>query len=140
MRLAKLVEANVAHIAEKVVRIERRQYFTKYGFIPAPDGSFYDIGFGALLEDITATIDTTLNQMLDAGALQNAQGGFLGSGVNIKGGDMKFRLGEWKRVDVTAARLRRTSSRSRRQDRPQCCSASSRCWLRPRRKSLRFRT
>jgi chaperonin GroES len=106
MKLTKLVEANVAHIAEKVVRIERRQYFTKYGFIPAPDGSFYDIGFGALLEDITATIDTTLNQMLDAGALQNAQGGFLGSGVNIKGGDMKFRLGEWKRVDVSGGTLK----------------------------------
>jgi chaperonin GroES len=106
IKLKKLVEANALHLADKVVRIERRQYFTKYGFIPAPDGSFYDIGFGALLEDITATIDTTLNQMLDAGALQNAQGGFLGSGVNIKGGTMPVRLGEWKRVDVTGGTLR----------------------------------
>jgi chaperonin GroES len=106
MKLTKLIEANATQLAEKVVRIERRQYFTKYGFIPAPDGSFYDIGFGALLEDITATIDTTLNQMLDAGALQNAQGGFLGSGVNIKGGEMRVRLGEWKRVDVTGGTLR----------------------------------
>jgi chaperonin GroES len=106
LRLTKLIEANATQLAEKVVRIERRQYFTKYGFIPAPDGSFYDIGFGALLEDITATIDTTLNQMLDAGALQNAQGGFLGSGVNIKGGEMRVRLGEWKRVDVTGGTLR----------------------------------
>jgi chaperonin GroES len=105
LKLSKLDESN-AHLAEKVVRIERRQYFTKYGFIPAPDGSFYDIGFGALLEDITATIDTTLNQMLDAGALQNAQGGFLGSGVNIKGGEMRIRLGEWKRVDVTGGTLK----------------------------------
>jgi chaperonin GroES len=106
IKLTKLIEANAAQLADKVIRIERRQYFTKYGFIPAPDGSFYDIGFGALLEDITATIDTTLNQMLDAGALQNAQGGFVGSGVNIKGGEMKFRLGEWKRVDVTGGNLR----------------------------------
>jgi chaperonin GroES len=106
IKLKKLVEANALHLADKVVRIERRQYFTKYGFIPAPDGSFYDIGFGALLEDITATIDTTLNQMLDAGALQNAQGGFLGSGVNIRGGTMPVRLGEWKRVDVTGGTLR----------------------------------
>jgi chaperonin GroES len=106
LKWTKLEEGGAAHLAEKVVRIERRQYFTKYGFIPAPDGSFYDIGFGALLEDITATIDTTLNQMLDAGALQNAQGGFLGSGVNIKGGDMRVRLGEWKRVDTTGGTLR----------------------------------
>lgn len=89
-----------------VVRIEQKQYFTKYGFIPSPDGSFYDIGFGALLDDITAAIDTTLNQLLDAGALQNAQGGFLGSGVNIRSGDIRIRLGEWKRVDVTGGTLR----------------------------------
>lgn len=89
-----------------VIRIEQKRYFTKYGFIPAPDGSFYDIGFGALLDDITASIDTTLNQLLDAGALQNAQGGFVGSGVNMKSGDLRFKLGEWKRMDVAGGTLR----------------------------------
>ena len=91
---------------ERVVRIDRRRYFTKYGFIPAPDGSFYDLGFGSLLEDISGVIDTTLNQMIDAGALQNAQGGFLGSGVQVRGGNMRFTLGEWKRVDVTGGSLK----------------------------------
>lgn len=90
----------------QVVRIEPKQYFTKYGFIPSPDGAFYDIGFGSLLDDITAGIDTTLNQLLDAGALQNAQGGFIGNGVNMRSGDMRIRLGEWKRVDVTGGNLR----------------------------------
>lgn len=85
---------------QKIVRIERRQYFTKYGFIPAPDGSFYDIGFGALLEDISETVNATINQMLNAGSLQNAGGGFLGSGINTKGGNVTFRLGEWKRLDT----------------------------------------
>jgi chaperonin GroES len=89
-----------------IVRIERNQYFTKYGFIPSPDGAFYDIGFGALLDDLTAAIDGTLNRLLDAGTLQNAQGGFLGAGVNIKGGNMKFAIGEWKRVDTGAGTLR----------------------------------
>jgi chaperonin GroES len=88
-----------------VVRIEQKRYFTKYGFIPSPDGSFYDIGFGALLDDIGTAINTTVNQMLDAGALQNAQGGFIGSGVNMRSGDLKFRLGEWKRVDVSGGTL-----------------------------------
>ena len=90
----------------KIVKIERRNYFTKYGFIPAPDGSFYDIGFGTLLDDISQTIDTTMNQMLDAGALQNAGGGFIGSGINIRGGNFRFQLGEWKRVDSTGGPLR----------------------------------
>jgi chaperonin GroES len=89
-----------------VVKIERRQYFTKYSFIPAPDGSFYDIGFGALLDDLSQTIDTSLNQMIDAGALQNAGGGFIGSGVQVRGGNYRFSLGEWKRVDATGGPLR----------------------------------
>jgi chaperonin GroES len=84
----------------KIVCIERRQYFTKYAFIPAPDGSFYDIGFGWLLEDISEPINTAINQMLDAASLQNAGGGFLGSGINVRGGSMPFRIGEWKRVEV----------------------------------------
>jgi len=75
-------------------------------FVPSPDGSFYYTGFGALLDDITAAIDTTVNQVLDAGALQNAQGGFIGAGVNMRSGDLKFRLGEWKRLDVTGGTLR----------------------------------
>lgn len=90
----------------EVVRIERKLYFTKYGFLPSPDGSFYDIGFGHLLDDITAAIDTTINQLLDAGALQNAQGGFVGSGVDMRSGNLSFRLGEWKRMNVTGGTLR----------------------------------
>lgn len=89
-----------------VIRIEPKRYFTKYGFVPSPDGSFYDIGFGALLDDIGTAINTITNQMLDAGALQNAQGGFVGSGVNMRSGDLRIRLGEWKRVDVTGGTLR----------------------------------
>lgn len=92
--------------SHEVIRIEPKQYFTQYGFLPSPDGAFYYVGFGALLDDITAAIDATINQLLDAGALQNAQGGFVGSGVNIRSGDLKFRLGEWKRVDVTGGSLR----------------------------------
>jgi chaperonin GroES len=83
-----------------IVSIQRRKYFTKYAFIPAPDGSFYDIGFGWLLEDIAEPINTSVNQMLDAGTLQNAGGGFLGSGINIRGGDFRFRIGEYKRVET----------------------------------------
>lgn len=97
-RLSEIEEGGLE--ALRIVRIERRQYFTKYGFIPAPDGSFYDIGFGALLEDLSEPINSAINQMLDAGALQNAGGGFVSSGINTRGGNMVFRLGEWKRLDI----------------------------------------
>ncbi|MBB6424958.1 collagen-like protein [Sphingopyxis sp. JAI128] len=105
-KLSEVFEAGRPDLIERIVRIERRRYFTKYGFIPAPDGSFYDMGFGTLLGDISSVIDTMLNQMIDAGALQNAQGGFVGSGVQVRGGNMRFALGEWKRVDVTGGSLK----------------------------------
>jgi chaperonin GroES len=89
-----------------VVKIERRCWFTRYLFFPSPDGSFYGMGFGKLLDDLSDAINAVINQSLDAGTLQNAQGGFLGSGVNIKGGPLRAIMGEWKRVDVTAGTLR----------------------------------
>jgi chaperonin GroES len=100
-KVVDLTEAMQSQVQpEKIVQIERRKYFTKYSFIPAPDGSFYDIGFGWLLEDISEPMNTAINQMLDAASLQNAGGGFLGSGINVRGGTMPFRIGEWKRVEV----------------------------------------
>lgn len=83
---------------EQVTRIEGREYFTKYGFIPSFDGSFYDIGFGFLLRPMSEAINGAINRMLDAGTLQNMSGGFIGSGMRIKGGDARFRPGEFKRV------------------------------------------
>ena len=94
-------------IVGPIVKIERRQYFTKYGFIPSPDGSFYDIGLGDLTDNITSLIDKLQNQMIDAATLANAQGGFIGSGVNVRGGNFAFRtVGEWKRVDAGGQDLR----------------------------------
>jgi chaperonin GroES len=91
--------------AGEVVCIAPVQYFTKYGFIPAMDGGFYDIGFGQLLDAINDTINTTFNQLMDAGSLQNAGGGFIGGNV-VKGGSVTFRLGEWKRIDASGADLK----------------------------------
>lgn len=104
-KLSDLEQGELQGADYPIVRIERQQYFTKYGFIPSPDGSFYDIGFGTLLDDLTVAIDGTINRLLDAGTLQNAGGGFIGAGVNIKSGNLKFAIGEWKRVDAGNGRL-----------------------------------
>lgn len=87
----------------QVARIARRATFTKYGFIPSPDGSFYDIGFGTLTDSLSAAINTLINQLIDAGTLSNMQGGFIGGGTKIKGGNMRFAPGEWKRVEGVSA-------------------------------------
>lgn len=72
------------------------QYYTKYGFIPNPDGSFYDIGFGVLLGPLNESVNTLINQLLDSGHLYNLQAGFLGKGLKLKMGDTQFKPGEWK--------------------------------------------
>lgn len=91
----------------RLIRIQRREYITKYGFIPAPDGTFFDIGFGTLTDALGAAVNTIINQLIDAGTLANMQGGFLAGGTKIRGGNMRFTPGEWKRVDgVTSGALR----------------------------------
>lgn len=90
----------------KVVKITPVGYFTKFSFIPSPDGKFYDIGFAHMLGPINETLNTVINQLLDAGALSNVQGGFIGKGIRGINGRMKFDLGEWKQVEVTGGTLK----------------------------------
>jgi chaperonin GroES len=90
----------------KIIRIVPIQYFTKFGFIPDPGGSFYDLGFGLLLNPLNEAANTVINQLLDAGTLANLGGGFLARGVKIKSGTMTFKPGEWKPVDTAAMDLK----------------------------------
>jgi len=96
----------VSQDGSKIVRIKPFRTFTKYSFIPSPDGAFYDIGFGSLLKPLGDTINTTINQLMDAGTLGNRGGGLIGSGVSMKSGVLTFKPGEWKRVEVTGQTLR----------------------------------
>lgn len=85
----------------EIIHIKPIEYYTKYGFVPNPEGGFYDLGFGRLLGPINKSVDTLLNQLLDAGSLSNLQAGFIGKGLRIKMGESKFNPGEWKAVNVT---------------------------------------
>ena len=90
-----------------LVRIEPIQYYTKFGFIPNPDGGFYDVGFGLLLGPLNESVNTLINQLIDAGTLSNLQGGFLGKGLKLKMGESRWQPGEWKPVNSTADDLRK---------------------------------
>lgn len=92
---------------KEVVDIRPIHYFTKFTFIPSPDGGIYDLGFGVLLGHLNESINTILNQLVDAGTLSNTAGGFLGRGVKFRSGDNSFRPFEWKRVDSTGDDLRK---------------------------------
>lgn len=90
-----------------VTLIEPTQYFTKYSFIPSPDGGFYDLGFGALLGPLNESVNSIVNQLIDAGTMSNTAGGFIGRGVKIKAGTNEFQPFEWKPVDSTGDDLRK---------------------------------
>lgn len=91
----------------KIVRIEPTQYYTKYSFVPNPDGSFYDIGFGVLLGPINEAVNTLINQLVDNGTLNNLSSGFIGKGLRLKAGQEKFVPGEWKPVNAVAEDLKK---------------------------------
>jgi len=92
----------------QIVRIEPVHYFTRFLLMPSPDGSFYGMGFGSLLHSINASVNTLLNQLLDAGTINNRQSGFLGAGLRLgKGASLKLRSDEWKPVPATGDDLRK---------------------------------
>lgn len=90
----------------EIAKIEPVHYFTKFGFIPDPDGGFYDIGLGILLNPLNESINTTLNQLLDAGHLANTGGGFIGRGLRMRRGEVRFRPGEYKQIDSPGENIR----------------------------------
>ena len=90
-----------------ILRINPETYFTKFPFIPSPDGGFYDLGFGVLLGPLNQSIDTILNQLIDCGTMANTAGGFLSRGIKLRGGNMNFAPLEWKHVDTTGDDLRK---------------------------------
>lgn len=106
--VARFTEDRVRIVKGKVARIEPIQIFTKYPFIPSPDNGFYDLGFSALLGPVNHSIDTILNQLIDAGSLACAGGGFLGRGFKGRKGEMRFKLGEWKTTESTGDDLRKS--------------------------------
>lgn len=90
----------------RIRRIEAISYYTKFSFIPSPDSAIYDIGFGTLLHPLNAAVNTSLNQMFDAAHLANAGGGFVGSGMSLNTGSVRFQVGEYKVVNTPGATLR----------------------------------
>lgn len=92
--------------ATRIVRIAKQDYFVQYPFIPDPGGGFYGIGFYRLLKSLNEAINTALNQMFDAGTLQTAGGGFIGSGVRFKTSELRMKPGVYKTVDAPGGKIR----------------------------------
>lgn len=113
------IQARIAQLAQQIEQLQASdqaepqvlqivplECYTKYGFIPSPDGGFYDLGLGALLGPLNDSVNTLINQLIDSGTMQNGSTGFIGKGARIQGGDVKFKPFEWKRVNVAGQALR----------------------------------
>lgn len=105
--VARFLKENVTYTKDGVhiQSIKAEHFFTKFPFIPSPDGGFYDMGFGLLLGSLNHAIDTAINQMVDQGTMYSTSGGFLSRGVRVRGGDYTFRPNEFKRTDTSAEEL-----------------------------------
>jgi chaperonin GroES len=88
-----------------IVRIDPVTYFTKYVFLPSPDGGFYGLGLGSLLGPVNAAVDTGINQLIDAASLANRSGGVLGRGVKLRSGNLE--LDKWTPVDSNGDDIRK---------------------------------
>ncbi len=91
----------------KVIRIDPIQYYTKFPFIPNPDGGFYDIGFGHLLGPMNEAVNSLINQLIDSGTLNNLSSGFIGKGLRLRMGETRLQPGEWRAVNSTGDDLKK---------------------------------
>jgi chaperonin GroES len=81
---------------KKIAKIEPIQYFVRYIFMPAYDRNIYGYGFGQLLLHPNQTLNSLINQLVDAGTLNNTVNGIATPGIGPPSGILKFAPGEMK--------------------------------------------
>jgi chaperonin GroES len=104
-------EQDIVYNNKKISKINGKRHYTKFSFMPSPDGSIYDWGFGSMLGPINHVVNTNINQLIDAGTQSNCQGGFLGNGINLGrgrgGGPVRLKINEWLPVPHSGDDLRK---------------------------------
>lgn len=89
----------------KIYKITPDDYFVEYPFMQSPDGSMYALGIGELLLSINQAVDTSINQLLDAGTLNNTGGGWISKSIRLQQGQNISSPGEWKTVNSFTGKL-----------------------------------
>jgi hypothetical protein len=81
-----------------IYNIERIVDLTCYRCMPSFDGSFFGLGLPFFLKNINASINTSVNQLTDAMNLKIKGGGFVANDLNVRGGGLTLKMGEFKKV------------------------------------------
>lgn len=95
----------VRNTDDKIYKITPDDYFVEYPFMQSPDGSMYALGIGELLLSINQAVDTSINQLLDAGTLNNTGGGWISKSIRLQQGQNVSSPGEWKTVNSFTGKL-----------------------------------
>lgn len=82
-----------------VIRITPIHHYVLYPFLPNPKSCSHPLGWGHVAKHLNETISTAINQMIDAGTLQNAGGGFIGTGLSLHSGNIAFQVGRYVPVN-----------------------------------------
>lgn len=105
-----LEDITIAPDMSKVVRIDRWVPFPAFTFLKDPKGRFYGLGLARLLDSITNAVDTSVNQLIDAGNAEVAGGGFIGGQLRLQGsgqsGAIYKQPGEYQTVSMNGADIR----------------------------------
>jgi len=96
---ARYDEDSITMGEDGVVKIEPVHHYTLYPFLPNPKSSSHPLGWGHVAKHLNEAISTSINQMIDAGTLQNAGGGFIGTGLSLHAGNIAFQVGRYVPVN-----------------------------------------
>lgn len=91
---------------DTVLKVDSEDHYTLYPFLPSIDGGSYPTGFGHLLHPLNHAVNTTLNQLFDAGTLANAGGGFISDQLGLPSGQTLFQVGKYVRVTTKGMAIR----------------------------------
>lgn len=91
----------------EIVSIKADQIFTNYRFIPHPISGVYALGFGSLIGPLNASVDSIINQLIDAGTLSNLPSGFISRSIRMRNGEQPLKPGEWRVVNNAGDDLRK---------------------------------
>lgn len=81
----------------------RRDHFVHYPFIPGL--GFYGSGLPHLIGGLAQSATSILRQLIDAGTLNNLQGGFKAKGGRVKVDNTPIMPGEWRDIEVYSGKI-----------------------------------
>lgn len=81
-----------------IYNIERLVDLICYRCMPSFDGSFFGLGLPYFLKNINSSINTSINQLIDSMHLKIKGGGFVANDLNVRGGGLTLKMGEFKKV------------------------------------------